>query len=73
MIRGAQKVNHKRKLAMYLCQEWAGLKLKDIADEFNLSKMGGVSHATHQVRQSIKENSQFKQHVEHLIKLNGRC
>lgn len=68
VIRGAQKVNHKRKLAMYLCQQLAGSKLTEIAHEFNLSSEGAVGHTTCQVRQLIKENSTFKQQVERLIK-----
>lgn len=67
VVRGAQKVNHKRKLAMYLCQELTGAKLIEIALQFNLSGMGSASHATHQVRQLIKEDSEFKQQVEQLI------
>ena len=67
VVRGPQKVNYKRKLAMYMCQELAGEKLTEIAREFNLSSMGAASHATHNVRQLIKEDNEFKQHVEHLI------
>ena len=68
VIRGPQKVNHKRKVAMYLCQELAGAKLIEIAHEFNLTSMGTASHTTHHIRQLIKEDGQFKQQVEHLIK-----
>ena len=67
MIRGPQKVNHKRKLAMYLCQELAGAKLTEIAHEFNLSSLGAASHVTHNIRQLIKEDSGFKQLVKRLI------
>jgi len=68
VVRGAQKVNHKRKLAMYMCQELAGAKLTEIAHEFNLSSIGAASHATHHVRQLMKEGGEFKQQVEDLIK-----
>ena len=68
VVRGAQKANHKRKLAMYMCQELTGAKLTKIADAFNLSSMGAASHATHSVRQLIKDDSEFKQQVEELIK-----
>ncbi len=67
VTRGAQKVNHKRKLAMHLCQELAGAKLVEIAPQFNLSGMGSASHATHQVRQSIKDDDKFKHQVAELI------
>ncbi|MFT4927113.1 MAG: putative transposase [Phenylobacterium sp.] len=68
MIRGPQKVNYKRKVAMYLCQELADAKLTQLANEFNLGHMRSASHTTYQVRQWIKEDSEFKQQVEHLIK-----
>jgi hypothetical protein len=41
--------------------------LVEVAREFNLSSMGAASHVTHSVRQLIKEDNEFKQHVEHLI------
>jgi putative transposase len=36
---------------MYLCQELAAAKLKEIANYFNLSHAGSVSFITHQIRQ----------------------
>jgi REP element-mobilizing transposase RayT len=68
VLRGAQKVNYKRKLAMYLCQELAGSKLTEIAHEFNLSGPRSAGHITHQVRQLIKKDSEFEQQAEHLVK-----
>lgn len=37
---------------MHLCQELAGAKLSALAKYFNLTGIGSVSSATHQVRQN---------------------
>ena len=50
VIKGPQKGSEGRKIAMYLCQEMANVKLKDIAKYFNLSHIGSVSFITHQIR-----------------------
>ncbi|NOZ10872.1 MAG: hypothetical protein GXP09_07540 [Gammaproteobacteria bacterium] len=50
VIKGPQKGNEPRKIAMYLCQEMADVKLKDIAEYFNLNHIGSVSFITHQLR-----------------------
>ena len=68
VIRGPQQTNHKRKIAMYLCQELTGSKLHQIANTFNLNNLGSASHATHQVRQWVKTNSKLKEQVEEIIK-----
>ena len=65
--RGPQQTNFKRKMAMYLCQELGGLKLNEIAPLFHLTKIGAISHATWQVRQWIKKDSEFKRTIDLLI------
>jgi chromosomal replication initiation ATPase DnaA len=66
--RGPQTENLARKIAMYLCQELAAAKLREIADYFNLSHVGSVSFITHQIRQKKRENKIFRRAVEGLIK-----
>ena len=66
--RGPQTENESRKMAMYLCQELAAAKLKEIANYFNLSHAGSVSFITHQIRQKKRENKRFRLTVEGLIK-----
>ena len=68
VIRGRQKVNLKRKFAMYLCQELTDSTLTQIAHRFNLAGMGSSSHATHHVRQLIKKSSTLQQEMSDLIK-----
>jgi putative transposase len=68
MVRGRQKENEARKLAMYLCQELVAAKLPDIACRFHLNHSGSASAATHQVRKRVREDAQFKRRVERLIK-----
>ena len=68
MVRGPQKENEARKLAMHLCQELVAAKLVDIAAQFHLSHPGSVSFITHQVRKRIREDNRFSQQVEGLIK-----
>lgn len=68
VVRGRQKENEVRKLAMYLCQELVGAKLADIASQFHLNQGGSASAATHQVRKRVREDSQFRLRVEELIK-----
>ena len=59
VIKGPKKGNDARKIAMYLCQELANVKLKDIAEHFNLSHVGSVSFITHQVRKMKRESKAF--------------
>ena len=48
--RGPQTKNESRKVAMYLCQALAAVKLKEIADYFNLSHAGPVRFSPAQIR-----------------------
>ena len=67
-VKGPQKENEARKLAMYFCQELVAAKLTDVAARFHLNHVGSVSFITHQIRQRERENSQFRTQVEGLIK-----
>jgi putative transposase len=68
VCRGPQPENEARKVAMYLCQELAAAKLRDIGDYFGLNHAGSVSFITHQMRQKRREDKGFKYHVDSLIK-----
>jgi chromosomal replication initiation ATPase DnaA len=41
-VKGLQKENEARKLAMYFCQELVAAKLTDIAARFHLSHVGSI-------------------------------
>ena len=60
--------NEKRKIAMHLCQELAGAKLSTLAKYFNLTAIGSVSSATHQVRQERQNDQVFERKVVCIIK-----
>ena len=68
LIKGPQKDNEARKLAMYLCQQLAMAKLTDIATAFQLGHVGSVSFITHQVRKRAKDDVRVRQQIERLIK-----
>ena len=68
VVKGPQKGNDARKIAMYLCQELAGEKLKDIAELFKLSHAGSVSFITHQVRKKKREDKYFSSIINKTIK-----
>ncbi len=68
IVKGPQKGNEARKQAMYLCQELSGLKLKEIANYFNLSHAGSVSYITHQIRKKNSENPERQKENNRLIK-----
>ena len=68
IIRGPQQGNEARKVAMYLCQELSGAKLREIADHFNLHHGGSVSYINHQVRKMKKDDKRFKRNIDSLIK-----
>ncbi|NQZ05556.1 MAG: transposase [Algicola sp.] len=68
LIKGPQKENEARKLAMYLCQQLAMAKLADIATAFQLGHVGSVSFITHQIRKRAKEDARLRQQIERLIK-----
>ena len=64
VVKGPQKGNAARKIAMYLCQEMANVKLKDIAEYFNLSHVGSVSFITHQLRKSKREDKRIARKID---------
>ena len=66
-IQGKAK-NEKRKVAMHLCQELAGAKLSTIAEYFNLTAIGSVSSATHQIRQERQNDEAFERKIVSIIK-----
>lgn len=68
VVKGPQKGNEARKIAMYLCQELADVKLKDIAQYFNLSHVGSVSFITHQIRKKKREDKTFSNKINDVIK-----
>jgi chromosomal replication initiation ATPase DnaA len=68
VVKGPQKGNDARKIAMYLCQEMADAKLKDIAEFFKLSHVGSVSFITHQVRKKKREDKLFSSRINKTIK-----
>jgi putative transposase len=67
-VKGPQKENEARKLAMYFCQELVAAKLTAIAARFHLSHVGSVSFIIHKIRKRERENSQFRTRVEELFK-----
>ncbi|HFE39283.1 MAG TPA: hypothetical protein ENK06_12865 [Gammaproteobacteria bacterium] len=68
VVKGPQKTNETRKVAMYLCQELADARLNDIAIYFNLGHPGSVSFITHQIRQKKREDVAFSRYLDELIK-----
>ncbi len=67
VVKGPQKGNEARKLAMYLCQELAEVKLQDIAPCFNLRHSGSVSFITHQVRKKKRDEKGFAARMNEVI------
>lgn len=57
-----------RKIAMYLCQELAARKLKDIASHINLSHIGSVSFITHQVRKKKRDDKRFLGKLDEIVR-----
>ncbi len=68
VIKGPQKGNEARKIAMYLCQELADVKLKDLAMYFNLGHVGSVSFITHQVRNMMREDRTMSRRVDKILR-----
>lgn len=68
VVKGPQKGNEARKMAMYLCQEIAGGTLTEIAEYFGLGHRASVSFITHQVRKIKREDAKFNQKVGLLIR-----
>ncbi len=67
VIKGPKKGNDARKIAMYLCQELASVKLKYIAVHFNLRHVGSVSFITHQVRKMKREGKVFARQIDEAV------
>jgi putative transposase len=63
ITRGPQQGNEERKLAMYLCQELTCVKLREIADYFNLHHGGSVSFINHQIRKLKREDKLLQRNV----------
>ena len=59
VVKGPQAENEARKIAMYLCQELAGVTLKDIEVHFGLNSVGSVSFVTHQIRKKKQSDKSF--------------
>jgi len=67
VIKGPMKGNKPRKIAMYLCQEVSGAKLREIALYFELKHIGSVSFITHQIRKERNSSSSFDKEVELVV------
>ena len=67
IVRGPQKENEVRKVAMYLCQELIDAKQTDIAKVFNLTHKRSPSCTTHQVRARVKTDSEFREKIEIMV------
>ena len=52
-VSGRRHANVPRKLAIYCCQHYADLSLKEIADYFGYSNPGSVTGAVHSVKRAI--------------------
>jgi chromosomal replication initiation ATPase DnaA len=68
LIKGPQKDNEAKKLAMYLCQQLAMAKLIDIATAFQFSHVESASFITHQFGKRAKDDVRVRQKIERLIK-----
>jgi len=67
VIKGPNKGNEGRKVAMYLCQEILDERLINIANFFNLTNMGSVSFITHQIRNLRKKDPDFSKKIDKLL------
>ncbi len=67
VIKGPQKGNDARKIAMYLSQELVSATLNEIAEYFNLGHGGSVSFITHQVRRKRREDRNFGRLIDKVI------
>jgi len=68
VVKGPQAENEPRKIAMHLCQELSGAKLKEIAEYFNLGHPGSVSFTTCQVRKMKVDYKKMERKIESIIK-----
>lgn len=50
---GRQKANMPRKMAMYCCQRYGDIPLIEIAEEFGLAGVGGVSSAISDIKRRL--------------------
>ena len=53
---------------MYICQEMAGARLKEIAAYFMLSHVGSLSFITHQIRQRKRTERRFSRLIEAVVR-----
>jgi len=67
-VKGKQKENIPRKLAMYLSQKLGDIPLKQIAEYFHLKHVGSASVAIYGVKEMLKEG-QFKNEVDSIYNL----
>ena len=68
VIKGPQKENEARKVAMYLCQQLTASYLSEIAQLFNLKNTSTVSYNTHMVRKMKRDDKKFAKKIDGLIK-----
>lgn len=59
--------NLPRKVAMYFCQHYAGYRLKDIAEIFNLAHYGGVSSAIRSVEKNRQSSPELQAKINNII------
>ena len=59
------KNNFPRRLAMYLCQTYAGNTLRQIQKDFNLNNTGAVSRILFSVRREL-ENGAYKKEIDQI-------
>lgn len=58
---GRRQNNFPRKFAMYCCQQYGDISLKEIADYFGLSHIGSISNAIQAVRKSVDKGECLKE------------
>ena len=68
VIKGPQKENEARKVAMYLCQQLTDKYLTEISQIFNLRSLGSVSYTTHMIRQKKINDKSFALKIDGLVK-----
>ncbi|GJL65090.1 MAG: hypothetical protein NPIRA05_00610 [Nitrospirales bacterium] len=66
VVKGPQNGLLARKLAMYLCQQLGGHRLRDIMQAFGLSNVGSVSFITTQIRKRSRESQAFEKTLQQL-------
>jgi len=62
-VRGPGEKNLARWIAMYVCQEWGGHRLKAIAQAFNLSRYATVSTTISKLKKLIQEDKRLEKNV----------